>query len=95
LLVTSPPIVSQLTVLKVRSRLFAVSKEALDDARDATNDLSATYEKVTSKESGPENAGDVHQKFEDLQNKLAKSAAEALIYASKQWKLETYAPPQA
>jgi len=69
--------------------------KAIDDARDATNDLSATYEKVMSKEPGPENAGDVHRKFEDLQNKLAKSSAEALIYASKQWKQETYAPPLA
>jgi hypothetical protein len=68
--------------------------KAIDDARDVTNELSAAYEKSMPKPT-PENADEVQRKFEDLQSKLAKSAAEALIYATKKWKQETYAPPLA
>lgn len=59
---------------------------AIQDAKDATNKVSAEYEVG--------GASKVQQLFYDLQTKLAKLASEALIYANEQWKKEAYAPPE-
>jgi hypothetical protein len=67
---------------------------AIEDAQTAANNVSAQYEKMAggNPAATPER---VREDFNTLQAKLAKAAAEALIYASDQWKKEAFAPPKA
>ncbi len=61
--------------------------DAIKEAKDATNKVSAEYEVG--------GASRIQQLFYDLQTKLAKSASEALIYANNQWNKEAYVPTKS
>jgi hypothetical protein len=66
---------------------------AIDEAKKATEDVSAKYEKLMSGEALRRTMTELQQLFHDLQINLAKTVSEALIYANQQWKNEKYAPP--
>ncbi len=66
--------------------------EAIKNAKAATDNVSAEYEKVIDEKADRKTANEVQRLFRDLQAKLAKAASEALIYANQEWTKETYAP---
>jgi hypothetical protein len=61
--------------------------DAVEDARAAANRVSAEFEK-----SGGRNDHKVWKLFQELQSKLSSVTAAALIYANRQWRMETYSP---
>jgi hypothetical protein len=61
--------------------------DAVEAARAAANTVSAEFEK-----SGGRNDQQVRKLFQDLQSRLSSVTAEALIYASRQWRMETFSP---
>jgi hypothetical protein len=66
---------------------------AINDAKNATESVSAKYEEFIDGKTRRQTAEQVQGLFYNLQTTLAKAASEALIYANQQWKLESYAPP--
>ncbi|MGA8431372.1 MAG: hypothetical protein WB729_16235 [Candidatus Sulfotelmatobacter sp.] len=82
------------------SALSAGLLKAINEAQKAVNRVVATMEHsehgtpaqdpLTAPQSA---AADVHELFHDLQFKLAKVTAEGLIFATQNWKRESYSPP--
>jgi hypothetical protein len=81
-----------LTQIQNGSWLSAGLAKAIDSAKDATNMLSADFERLKDKIPGATPVK-VRQLFHDLQKRLATVTAEALIYANQDWNKETYVPP--
>jgi hypothetical protein len=65
---------------------------AIIEAKNAREKVSAKYEKAIDSRALSGTVGQIQQLFRNLQAKLATAAAEALIYANRQWRLETYEP---
>jgi hypothetical protein len=81
-----------LTQIQNGAWLSAGLAKAIDSAKDATNMVSADFERLRDKVPGA-TPDKVRQSFHDLQKKLASVTSEALIYANQAWNKETYVPP--
>jgi hypothetical protein len=64
----------------------------IQKVRDATDLVSAEYEQMVDGKASSGTVPKVRQMFQCLQDQMARTTSEALIYASQQWKQETYTP---
>jgi hypothetical protein len=86
--------VDALTQIDNGSWLYVGLTKAINDAKDAKNQVAADFEDFRNGVPGATRTK-IRDSFQVLQANLANAVSEALIYANQQWKLEEYVPPTA